>query len=76
GKYVGYTEFGVKNAEAWNKDLSDLSVMKAQKETVCKHNIDIDYQGFLSKSVQPSVTIESVTPSGGHHPAMLVCSVY
>nr|AGA53815.1 MHC class II antigen beta chain [Oryzias latipes]BAA94279.1 MHC class II antigen [Oryzias latipes] len=76
GKYVGYTEFGVKNAERFNKDTSELSVRRAQKETYCKHNIDIDYQTALSKSVQPRVRVQSLAPSGGHHPAMLVCSVY
>ncbi|KAF6724395.1 H-2 class II histocompatibility antigen, I-E beta chain [Oryzias melastigma] len=76
GRFVGYTEFGVKTAEYWNKDTSKLSAMRAQKETYCKHNIDIDYQTKLSKSVQPRVKVHSVTPSGGHHPSMLVCSVY
>uniref|UniRef100_A0A8C8A1Q1 Ig-like domain-containing protein n=1 Tax=Oryzias sinensis TaxID=183150 RepID=A0A8C8A1Q1_9TELE len=76
GKFVGYTEFGVKNAKRWNNDSSILSNWRAQKEAYCKHNIDNYYQNTLTKSVQPSVTIKSVTPSGGHHPAMLVCSIY
>ncbi|XP_063324194.1 H-2 class II histocompatibility antigen, I-E beta chain-like, partial [Pelmatolapia mariae] len=50
GKYVGYTEYGVKNAEEWNKDQGDLAAMRAQKETYCQHNIDIDYSSALTKS--------------------------
>uniref|UniRef100_A0A3Q0R0H5 Ig-like domain-containing protein n=2 Tax=Amphilophus citrinellus TaxID=61819 RepID=A0A3Q0R0H5_AMPCI len=76
GKFVGYTEFGVKNAEYWNNNPSVLAAMRAQKETYCKHNSEIYYTNVLTKSVKPSVRLHSMTPPGGHHPAMLVCSVY
>uniref|UniRef100_A0A3P9JJ31 Ig-like domain-containing protein n=1 Tax=Oryzias latipes TaxID=8090 RepID=A0A3P9JJ31_ORYLA len=76
GKYVGYTKFGVMAAGYWNKDLEGLRERRADKERLCKTNIDLDYLNILTKSVKPSVMIESVTSSGGHHPAMLVCSVY
>uniref|UniRef100_A0A3B4Z498 MHC class II beta chain N-terminal domain-containing protein n=1 Tax=Stegastes partitus TaxID=144197 RepID=A0A3B4Z498_9TELE len=48
GKYVGYTELGVKNAQRWNKDPAELSRMNAQKETVCQHNIGNWYKGYVS----------------------------
>ncbi|XP_039677904.1 H-2 class II histocompatibility antigen, E-S beta chain-like [Perca fluviatilis] len=76
GKFVGYTEFGIKNAERWNKDPSYLAQMNAQKETYCKHNIDNAYQNVLTKSAEPYVRLHSMAPPGGKHPAMLVCSVY
>uniref|UniRef100_A0AAZ1XY41 Ig-like domain-containing protein n=1 Tax=Oreochromis aureus TaxID=47969 RepID=A0AAZ1XY41_OREAU len=76
GKYVGYTEFGVKNAERWNNDPDVLSRRRAQKETFCHHNTGIWYRNVLLKSVKPSVRLHSVTPAGGHHPAMVVCSIY
>ncbi|MEQ2303728.1 hypothetical protein AMECASPLE_019902 [Ameca splendens] len=76
GKYVGYTEFGVKNAERWNNDPSLLAARKAQKETYCQHNIGIWYQNALSKSVEPTVRLYSRAPPAGSHPAMLVCRVY
>ncbi|MEQ2256978.1 hypothetical protein ILYODFUR_029605, partial [Ilyodon furcidens] len=50
GKYVGYTELGVKTAEKWNNDLSELARMRALKEAYCLPNVDIDYQSALSKS--------------------------
>ncbi|CAI5677794.1 unnamed protein product [Oreochromis niloticus] len=76
GHYVGYTEYGVKQAEYWNKDQGDLAAMRAQKETYCHNNIGIDYSNVLSKSVKPYVKLHSTTPASSQHPAMLVCSVY
>uniref|UniRef100_A0A3Q2X3T0 H-2 class II histocompatibility antigen, I-E beta chain-like n=1 Tax=Haplochromis burtoni TaxID=8153 RepID=A0A3Q2X3T0_HAPBU len=76
GRFVGYTEFGIKEAEYWNKDQAILAQMRAQKETYCQHNTDLWYANVLSKSVKPSVRLHSTMAPGYHHPAMLVCSVY
>nr|CAJ34346.1 MHC class II antigen beta chain [Dicentrarchus labrax] len=76
GEFVGYTELGVKNAERFNKDPSELAMRRAQKETVCLNNVNIDYQAALDKSVKPYVRLRSVAPPAGKHPSMLVCSVY
>nr|AAO19848.1 MHC class II beta subunit [Sander vitreus] len=76
GKYVGYTEFGVKNAERLNNDPSELARRKADKERYCKHNIDIRYHAALTKSAEPYVRLSSTASPGGKHSAMLVCSVY
>ncbi|XP_029975828.1 H-2 class II histocompatibility antigen, E-S beta chain-like isoform X5 [Salarias fasciatus] len=75
GKYVGYTELGVKQAEHFNNDPSLLARRRRDKEGFCKHNIDLFYRNVLSKSVAPYVRIHSETPdSGGRR--LLVCSVY
>ncbi|XP_031734489.1 H-2 class II histocompatibility antigen, E-S beta chain-like [Anarrhichthys ocellatus] len=76
GRYVGFTEHGVKNAENWNKDPSELGRMRAEKERYCLHNIKIWYDNALTKSAQPYVFLSSATPSGGKHSSMLVCSVF
>ncbi|KAM3590925.1 uncharacterized protein V6R79_018968 [Siganus canaliculatus] len=76
GKYVGYTEWGLKNAENWNNDPAIMAQMKAEKERFCKHNIDVWSQYILPNSETPYVRLHSETPSGGRHPSMLVCSVY
>ncbi|KAM3590512.1 uncharacterized protein V6R79_010961 [Siganus canaliculatus] len=76
GKFVGYTELGVKNAKRLNDDAAILGSVKARKETYCKHNIEIWDQNFLPYSETPYVRLHSETPSGGRHPSMLVCSVY
>ncbi|XP_023253258.1 HLA class II histocompatibility antigen, DRB1-3 chain-like [Seriola lalandi dorsalis] len=49
GKFVGYTEFGVKNAERWNNG-PDLVQRRNQKERYCVNNVGIDYQVALTKS--------------------------
>uniref|UniRef100_A0A3B5B357 MHC class II beta chain N-terminal domain-containing protein n=1 Tax=Stegastes partitus TaxID=144197 RepID=A0A3B5B357_9TELE len=47
GKFIGYTEFGVKNAERWNNDPAELSRQRAQKETYCQPNIGMWYSKVL-----------------------------
>lgn len=50
GKFVGFTERGVKNAEYWNNDASFLSAMKAQKEVYCLNHVPVYYSNVLTKS--------------------------
>nr|ACU46021.1 MHC class II antigen beta chain [Epinephelus coioides] len=76
GKFVGYTEPGLKYAENWNNDPSILARLRAEKERYCVNNVGLDYQNALTKSAEPYVVLSSVTPSGGKHSAMLVCSVF
>ncbi|XP_053199680.1 H-2 class II histocompatibility antigen, E-S beta chain-like [Scomber japonicus] len=76
GKFVGFTEYGVMNAEYWNNDTSILAQMNVARETYCQHNIGIWYNNVLTKSVKPYVRLHSETLSAGNHPSMLVCSVY
>ncbi|XP_029932283.1 H-2 class II histocompatibility antigen, E-S beta chain-like isoform X2 [Myripristis murdjan] len=77
GKFVGYTEFGVVNAERWNNDTAYLAAMRAEKERYCKYNAELFTHAVLSKKVKPSlVTLRLVTPPGGKNTRMLMCSVY
>nr|XP_029508586.1 H-2 class II histocompatibility antigen, I-E beta chain-like [Oncorhynchus nerka] len=76
GRYVGYTEYGVKNAKAWNSDAGILGQEQAELERVCKTGAAIDYSNILDKTVEPHVRLSSVTPPSGRHPAMLMCSAY
>ncbi|XP_018542857.1 H-2 class II histocompatibility antigen, E-D beta chain [Lates calcarifer] len=75
GKFVGFTEFGVKSAEQWNQG-PELAQMRAEKERYCVPNINLEYQAALTKTVKPSVRLHSSSPPPGEHPIMLVCSVY
>ncbi len=50
GKYVGYTEFGLQNAEKWNNNPSFLATARAQRGTFCHNNIKWDYLNALTKS--------------------------
>nr|XP_033465134.1 uncharacterized protein LOC117245763 [Epinephelus lanceolatus] len=76
GKFVGYTEPGLKNAEAWNNDPSLLAQMRGEKERYCVNHVEAFYPHALTKSAEPYVVLSSTTPSGGKHSAMLVCSVF
>ncbi|EHI50009.1 class II histocompatibility antigen beta chain family protein, partial [Aeromonas salmonicida] len=49
GKFVGYTEVGLKNAEAWNKG-SDLARELGELERFCKHNAANHYSAVLDKT--------------------------
>uniref|UniRef100_A0A667XML7 Ig-like domain-containing protein n=1 Tax=Myripristis murdjan TaxID=586833 RepID=A0A667XML7_9TELE len=77
GKFVGYNKHGIYTAERANNNTAQLAGWRAQKESICKPNIEGYYSGILSKKVEPSrVTLRSVTPPGGKHTHMLMCSVY
>ncbi|XP_076126743.1 H-2 class II histocompatibility antigen, E-S beta chain-like [Alosa pseudoharengus] len=76
GKFVGYTELGVKNAEAWNNDPGMLAQMQAQKETYCRPNAQGTINNILTKTVEPEMTLKLTWPSSGGHPAVLTCSAY
>ncbi len=41
GKFVGFTEFGVKAAENWNKDPAILQQFRAEVDRFCKPNAEL-----------------------------------
>ncbi|XP_042338780.1 H-2 class II histocompatibility antigen, I-E beta chain-like, partial [Plectropomus leopardus] len=49
GKFVGYTEYGVKNAEFWNNNPSILAQERTAKERYCLNNVGLNYQTVLAK---------------------------
>uniref|UniRef100_A0A3Q4H101 MHC class II beta chain N-terminal domain-containing protein n=1 Tax=Neolamprologus brichardi TaxID=32507 RepID=A0A3Q4H101_NEOBR len=49
-KFVGFTDFGVKQAKYFNSVPGRLATLRAEKERYCQHNIGIWYSNFLSKS--------------------------
>ncbi|KAI4885693.1 hypothetical protein NFI96_030418, partial [Prochilodus magdalenae] len=75
GEFVGYTEFGVKNAERWNKG-PEVQQERGELDRYCKHQLPNDFSHILDKSVRPSVNLVSEEHGSGGHPAMLMCSAY
>uniref|UniRef100_A0A3B4TZR2 H-2 class II histocompatibility antigen, I-A beta chain-like n=1 Tax=Seriola dumerili TaxID=41447 RepID=A0A3B4TZR2_SERDU len=69
GKFVGYTEIGVKNAERLNKENNNNNKMIITTTTIIVLII-------MCVPVEPYVVMSSTTPPAGKHPAMLVCSVF
>ncbi|KAK7158411.1 hypothetical protein R3I94_004890 [Phoxinus phoxinus] len=76
GKFVGFTEFGVRNAEMWNKDASILQQARAQVDVFCRPNAKLTEAAVYNKTVQPKVKLSSVMPGDNTHPALVMCSVY
>ncbi|KAK3565879.1 hypothetical protein QTP86_019639 [Hemibagrus guttatus] len=76
GKFVGYTELGVKNADRFNKDTALLQARKAAVDTFCKNNVGNYYRAILSKTVEPQVEVVQTKQSEGSHLGWLMCSAY
>lgn len=49
GEYVGYTEFGVKNADRWNQG-SEVIRRRNEKERYCLNHVGPYYENILTKS--------------------------
>ena len=49
GKYVGYTEYGVHNAERWNNDSAIMAKWRGEKDRLCKHNAQNEINYILTK---------------------------
>ncbi|XP_031426056.1 H-2 class II histocompatibility antigen, E-Q beta chain-like [Clupea harengus] len=74
GKFVGYTEYGVKNAEEWNKNPTYLAQERAAKDIYCKLAAQNEMNVVLTKKVEVRLTMAKASTGG--HPAGLVCSAY
>ncbi|XP_068611827.1 H-2 class II histocompatibility antigen, E-S beta chain-like [Brachionichthys hirsutus] len=75
-RYVGYTEYGIYQANHFNNDPEEISRRSQEKERVCQYSVDLYFSTILDKSVRPKVSLQAVTLSDGRHPNMLVCGVY
>ncbi|XP_062855639.1 H-2 class II histocompatibility antigen, E-S beta chain-like [Trichomycterus rosablanca] len=76
GKFVGYTELGIKNAERLNNDPTVLQSERANLENFCKNGAKIRYPSIFDKTVMPQVTLELIKKAQGSSPARLMCSAY
>nr|XP_009302413.1 rano class II histocompatibility antigen, A beta chain-like [Danio rerio] len=75
GKFVGFTEYGIKNAEIWNNS-SLLQKEISNVDSECRFYIKTRDKAVRDKAVKPTVVLSSVTQANGRHPAMLICSAY
>ncbi|XP_056310580.1 H-2 class II histocompatibility antigen, E-S beta chain [Danio aesculapii] len=76
GKFVGYTEQGVKTAEYFNKDQAYLQQMRAEVDRFCRHNAEIYGLAICDKAVKPKVILSLVKKGDSGHPYLLRCSAY
>ncbi|XP_066499380.1 HLA class II histocompatibility antigen, DP beta 1 chain-like [Hoplias malabaricus] len=75
GEFVGYTEYGVKQAKYWNSG-PQVQQMRSEVERVCKPNLEIDFSSVLMKAVKPRVELNAEQQPSGGHTSMLICSAY
>ncbi|XP_036419243.1 H-2 class II histocompatibility antigen, E-S beta chain-like [Colossoma macropomum] len=75
GKFVGFTEVGVKQAEIWNSG-PELQTRRGELERYCKYNLPIFFSTILNKAVKPRVELTSEQQGSAGHPSMLMCSAY
>uniref|UniRef100_A0A8C1S3P1 MHC class II beta chain-like n=1 Tax=Cyprinus carpio TaxID=7962 RepID=A0A8C1S3P1_CYPCA len=76
GRFVGFSEYGMRVAEYWNNDTSILQRQRGEADGFCKYNAQNYDSAIRSKAVKPKVKLSSVTQTGGGHPAVLMCSAY
>ncbi|MGH0155617.1 UNVERIFIED_CONTAM: hypothetical protein FKN15_036355, partial [Acipenser sinensis] len=74
-KYIGNTACGVKNAERLNKDKALLAGLLADRDRVCKGNINLSKPGTIDYKEKPSIQIRSNKMFSSQHQSMLVCYV-
>ncbi|XP_018602305.1 H-2 class II histocompatibility antigen, E-S beta chain-like [Scleropages formosus] len=74
-KFIGYTEFGVKNAERHNKEGAN-DQEHTNLDATCRPNAEQYFKKILWHTVQPSVKVLSVKSGSQRHSTMLVCSAY
>uniref|UniRef100_A0A8C2FJQ4 Si:ch73-158p21.3 n=2 Tax=Cyprinus carpio TaxID=7962 RepID=A0A8C2FJQ4_CYPCA len=76
GRFVGFTEFGVRTAENWNKDPAIIQQLKAKVDTFCKPNAELYKTAIHDKAVAPVVKLSLVKQGDSRHPSLLMCSAY
>ncbi|XP_062398417.1 H-2 class II histocompatibility antigen, E-S beta chain-like isoform X2 [Sardina pilchardus] len=76
GKFVGYTAYGVYNAERFNSNPGILAQMRAEKDRYCKPNAQITIDNILAKAAEPEMMLKLTRASSGGQPAVLICSAY
>ncbi|XP_019482261.1 PREDICTED: H-2 class II histocompatibility antigen, E-S beta chain [Hipposideros armiger] len=75
GEFVAVTELGRPTAEAWNSQQDFLERMRAQVDTVCRHNYEVFDNFLVHRQAEPTVTVYPAKTQRLQHHNLLVCSV-
>ncbi|XP_023576962.1 HLA class II histocompatibility antigen, DQ beta 1 chain-like [Octodon degus] len=76
GEYRAVTELGRPDAEYWNSQPDFLEQTRAELDTVCRHNYEVNILPLTQRwRVQPTVTISPSKTEALNHHNLLVCSV-
>uniref|UniRef100_A0A2K5QFE0 Ig-like domain-containing protein n=1 Tax=Cebus imitator TaxID=2715852 RepID=A0A2K5QFE0_CEBIM len=75
GEYRAVTPLGPPDAEYWNSQKDVLERTRAELDTVCKHNYQLELLTTLQRREKPTVTISPSRTEALNHHNLLVCSV-
>nr|XP_013011995.1 rano class II histocompatibility antigen, A beta chain-like [Cavia porcellus] len=76
GEYRAVTELGRPIAEDWNSQKDVLEQTRAELDTVCRHNYEVNIFPLTRRwRVEPKVTISPSRTEALNHHNLLVCSV-
>ncbi|GAA6217265.1 H-2 class II histocompatibility antigen, E-S beta chain-like isoform X1 [Lates japonicus] len=75
GRYVGFGEYGMKNADHYNSQAWKMALRKAQVETLCRYNARLFRRSTLDRKVPPIVRVRQTKPADYGERSMLECSV-
>uniref|UniRef100_A0A8C8CUK5 Ig-like domain-containing protein n=1 Tax=Oncorhynchus tshawytscha TaxID=74940 RepID=A0A8C8CUK5_ONCTS len=74
-KYVGFGEFGIRNADHYNSQAWKMAIRKAEVETICRYSARFFKLSTLERIVPPIVKVRLTKPSSYGELSMLECSV-
>nr|VAY51946.1 Cell surface protein [Ovis aries] len=75
GEYRAVTPLGRRQAEYWNSQKDIMERVRAEVDTVCRHNYQAELITSLQRRVEPTVTISPTRTEALNHHNLLVCSV-
>ncbi|XP_063095165.1 rano class II histocompatibility antigen, A beta chain-like [Cavia porcellus] len=75
GEHRAVTELGRSWAEDFNSQKDFMERKRAELDTVCKHNYELEELSSLRRQVEPMVTISPSRTEALNHHNLLVCSV-
>ncbi|XP_057555494.1 boLa class II histocompatibility antigen, DQB*0101 beta chain-like [Hippopotamus amphibius kiboko] len=75
GEFQAVTPLGRPSAKYWNSQKDILERKRAETDTVCKHNYQLDAPFTWQRRVEPTVTISPSRTEALNHHNLLVCLV-
>nr|AJA40868.1 MHC class II antigen [Muntiacus crinifrons] len=75
GEYRAVTQLGRPDAKYWNSLEGELERVRAELDTVCRHNYQSEVRTTFQRLVEPAVTISPSRTEALNHHNLLVCSV-
>ncbi|XP_010335471.1 HLA class II histocompatibility antigen, DQ beta 1 chain isoform X2 [Saimiri boliviensis] len=75
GEFWAVTPLGRPHAKYFNSQKDFLESTRAELDTVCRHNYQLEFPAILQRREKPTVTISPSRTEALNHHNLLVCSV-